>query len=139
MTGSHLDNFIRGKILQPGKLGYIGLGNITILAKTAAKVATNTADGKDNVPGMEMIKRLFLNGIIMESRQFPVNLRNQAGIHIPSYPALSCFSPGEGTQMGTKEALHLTFTNFPKKQGFSHGFVQVNDSLGIGEPGGNQK
>jgi hypothetical protein len=128
MTGSHLDNFIRGMILQPGKSGYIGLGNVTILAKTATQVASNTPDGKDNVSRMEMIKRLFLNGVIMDSRQFPVNLGDQAGIHIPSYPALSCFSPGEGTQMGTKEALHLAIINFPKKQGFSHGFVQVNES-----------
>jgi len=128
MTGSHLDNFIRGMILQPGKSGYIGLGNITILAKTAAQVASNTADGKDNVPGMEMIKWLFLNGIIMDGRHFPVNLSDQAGIHISSHPALSCFSPGKGTQMGTKEALYLAIINFPKKQGFYHGFVQVKES-----------
>jgi len=115
-------------ILQPGKSGYIGLGNITILAKTASQVASNTADGKDNIPGMEMIERFFLNGIIMDSRQFPVNLSDQVGIHIPPYPALSCFSRGKGTQMGTKEALDLAITNFPKKQGFSHGFVQVKES-----------
>jgi hypothetical protein len=88
-------------ILKPRKSGYIGLGNITILAKTAVQVASNTADGKDNVPGMEMIERLFLNGIIMDRGQFPVNLTDQGGIHIPSYSAFSRFTLGKGTQMGT--------------------------------------
>jgi hypothetical protein len=52
-------------ILQPWKPGYIGLGNITILAKSAAQVASYAANGQDNTPGMKMIKGLFLNGVEM--------------------------------------------------------------------------
>jgi hypothetical protein len=126
-------------ILQPGKLGQIGLGNITILAKTAAKVASDTANGKDNFPWMEMIKRLFLDGIIMDSRQFTINLGDKTAIYISPNPALSCFTLGKATIMGTKKALYPAVFNFPEVEGIYHGFVQVKESWGIVGEGKDQK
>ncbi len=62
---------------------------------------------------------------------FPVNLSDQIGIHISSYPAFTCFTFRKGAQMGTKKALYLAVTNLPKIQGLSHDFVQVKESRGI--------
>ena len=78
-----------------------------------------------------MIKRLFLNGIIVDSRQFPVYLSDQNGIHISSYPAFPCFTLRKGAEMGTKKALYLVVANLLKKPGLSHDFVQVKESRGI--------
>jgi hypothetical protein len=94
-------------ILQPGKTSHICLRNFTILAKTATQVTTNTADGQDHAPRMEMVQGFFLNGVVVQGRYFPVNLGYETPVHISPDPAFPGLALVQSTKVGTQQALDL--------------------------------
>lgn len=91
MAGKILDIArLRFRLLSECRLvGLHCLGNVPVLTELTLEVAANRSDGEDGGVGQEVIQRLLLNGVDVDSAGVPVDGKIQLSILVVANSAAS--------------------------------------------------